>query len=119
MPTDVRPDGIAFHPYGRGSKGHRFSNFGPLSESIDHYSTVLPGKPLWITEWGVLDHPQLPAQEIADYAAAMVSYVRLHHPGKVAAMCWFAWAKSMHNGYGLVGENDQPVQPLYDMFLKL
>lgn len=120
LPPGITPDGVALHPYGRGTfTNTTYTRFGHIEDSIQGYSKALPGKPLWITEWGVLDHPQLPAQEIADYAASMVNYMRLHHPGKIAAMCWFAWAKSMHNGYGLVGENDQPVQPLHDIFMTL
>jgi hypothetical protein len=27
-------------------------------------------------------------------------------------MVWYAWAQGMHNGYGLVGPDDKPRQPL-------
>ncbi len=120
LPPGIRPDGVAFHPYGRGTgKDAPYTQFGHIDDSIRAFSNALPGTALWITEWGVLDNPALPAQEVSDYAADMVGYVRLHHPGKVAAMVWYAWAKGMHNAYGLVSTNDQPIQPLYDTFLKL
>jgi hypothetical protein len=120
LPPGIRPDGIAFHPYGRGTRTDRsYTRFGHIDDEIKAFSDVLPGKPLWMTEWGVLDHPDLPAKEIADYASDMVKHVRLRHPGKISAMCWFAWAQSMHNGYGLVGTDNQPKQPLYDVFLGL
>ena len=109
MPPGIQPDGIAFHPYGRGvNTASPYAIFGHINESMQRYSTVMPGKPLWITEWGVLDRPNDPAGSISAYASEMVRYLRLHYPGQVAAMIWFAWAQSMHNGYGLVGENDQP-----------
>ena len=120
LPPGILPDGIAFHPYGRGTRTDLpYAHFGHIEDSIRAYSDVLPGKALWITEWGVLDFPDVPPQEIADYASEMVGYVRLRHPGKVSAMCWFGWAQGMHNGYGLVGADDQPRQPLYDTFMNL
>lgn len=120
MPPGIVPDGIAVHPYGRGaSPGLPYAPFGHVDDEIESYRDLLPDKPLWITEWGVLDLPQEPADRIARYAADMVRHVRSHHPGDVAAMVWFAWAHSMHNGYGLVDINNQPCQPLYDQFLNL
>ncbi len=120
MPPGIAPDGIAIHPYGRGTTpGLSYTPFGHIDDEIQAYSSVLPGKPLWMTEWGVLDHPDEPVEDIATYAADMVQNARQKHPGKLAAMIWFAWAQSMHNGYGLVGTDDQPRQPLYDTFMKL
>jgi hypothetical protein len=121
MPADTRPDGIAFHPYGRGSKGHRFSNFGPLSESIDHYSTVLLGKPLWITEWGVLDHQgrEDVIPDVTRYARDFMNIVREDYPGKVAACIWYAWADGMDNGFGLVDVNGKPKPGFNEKWRKL
>lgn len=45
-------------------------------------------------------------------------YLKQHYPGQVAAV-WYAWAMSMHNGYGLVNQGSQPIQPLFDGFKKL
>ena len=120
MPPGITADGIAFHPYGRGIRpDDPYSFFGHIDESINRYGALMRSKPLWITEWGVLDHPMDPAKNVSSYAKDMVSYIRLNHPGRVGAMIWFAWAMGMHNGYGLVGTNDQPIQPLYDDFLNL
>lgn len=120
LPPGVLPDGIAIHPYGRGATpGLPYAPFGHIDDELTSYRDVLPGKPLWITEWGVLDQPQAPAQDISRYAVDMVNHVRTRHPGRVAAMAWFAWAQGMHNGYGLVGTNDEPRQPLYDSYIRL
>jgi hypothetical protein len=110
MPADVRPDGVAFHPYGRGQRGHRFSIFGSISEEIDHYSPLLPGKPVWITEWGVLDHQGRAdvLGDVTDYAEGFMSIVKNTYPGKVATCTWYAWADGMDNGFGLVDFNGQP-----------
>ena len=120
MPPGVTPDGIAFHPYGRGvTPGLSYTPFGHIDDEIQAYSPIMPGKPLWMTEWGVLDHPDEPVAAITEYASSMVQNARQKHPGKIAAMMWFAWAEGMHNGYGLVGDDDQPRQPLYDTFINL
>ena len=118
MPDDVRPDGIAFHPYGRGVNSHpHYSVFGHIDESVWAYSAVLPDKSLWITEWGVLDRPQDDPAHIARYAADMIHYLRRQYPGKIAALIWYAWAQGMHNGYGLVDQNSRPRPPLTERFL--
>jgi hypothetical protein len=78
----------------------------------------MPGAPILITEWGVLDFPGDPAAQVADYAIGFISRLKTLYSGKVAAAIWYAWADSMHNGYGLVNTSDQPKQPLYDKFLK-
>ncbi|MBZ0299681.1 MAG: peptidoglycan DD-metalloendopeptidase family protein [Anaerolineae bacterium] len=120
LPPGAQVDGIAFHPYGRGTDpGSPYAPFGLIDEEIDGYHALLPGRPVWITEWGVLDHPTDPPQSVANYAAEMVRWVRLRYPGQVAAMIWFAWAQGMHNAYGLIGADDRPIQPLYNEFLRL
>lgn len=118
MPPDARPDGIACHSYGRGPVDSKYSPFGSIDEDIIAYGKVLPNAPVWITEWGVLDRPNDPADEVTTYATGFIDRVKRLYLGKVACAIWYAWADSMHNGYGLVGTNDQPKQPLYDRFLK-
>lgn len=120
IPANLRPDGIAFHPYGRGPAGSPFSPFGDVSESITRYAQVMPGKPLWITEWGVLDRQgdDSIASSVTQYADGFLRIIRTGFPGKVACAIWYAWADSMDNGYGLIRTNGQVRQPLYDLFLK-
>lgn len=121
MPTDVRPDGIASHPYGRGVSGHKFSNWGPLEEEIRKYAAVMPGKPVWFTEWGVLDRQGDlgVAKDVADYAKGFMNIIKTQFSGQVAAAIWYAWADGMDNGYGLVDKDDKPKASLYEGFLKL
>ena len=120
MPGEIRPDGIAFHPYGCGPVGNRFSIFGSISNAVLQFSRIMPGKPVWITEWGVLDRQgdDSLAGQITQYATGFLSVIKTEFPGQVACACWYAWADSMHNGYGLVTAANQPRQPLYDTFLK-
>jgi hypothetical protein len=119
MPSGIRPDAIACHSYGRGPVGNKYSPFGSIDEDVDAYSKVLPGAPVWITEWGVLDRPDDPAGEVADYAVAFVRRLKTLYSSRVAAAVWYGWADTMHNGYGLVNRSDQPKQPLYDRFLQV
>jgi hypothetical protein len=120
MPADLRPDGIASHPYGRGVKGHKFSNFGALEEEIRKYSAVLPGKAIWLTEWGVLDRQgDLGiAGEVGDYAAGFLNIIKSQFPSQVAAAIWYAWADGMDNGYGFVDASDKAKKAMLDKFIK-
>ena len=120
MPAGIRPDGIAFHPYGRGVNGHKFSIFGPLSESIQKYGAILPGKPLWISEWGVLDHQGRDdlMGEVMTYANGFIDICNKQFPGQVATAIWYAWADSMDNGYGFVKEDGSRKQTMFDGILK-
>lgn len=121
MPADVRPDGIACHPYGRGVAGHRFSNWGPLSEEIEAYSAVLPDKPIWITEWGVLDHQGRSdvINDVTDYSSGFMTIIKKSYAGKVAAAIWYAWADGMDNGFGLVDSGGRPKPILYEKWRTL
>lgn len=120
MPSDVRPDGIASHPYGRGVKGHKFSNFGALDEEIRKYGAVMPGKAVWLTEWGVLDRQgdSGVAGEVGDYAAGFLNIIKSQFPGQVAAAIWYAWADGMDNGYGFVDASDKPKTALLSKIIK-
>ncbi|MBL8155880.1 MAG: cellulase family glycosylhydrolase [Anaerolineae bacterium] len=121
LPPDVRPDGIASHPYGRGVSGHPFSNFGALDDEIRGYGAVLPGRPIWFTEWGVLDRQgdMSVVPSVMSYASGFMNLIKANYPGQVAAAIWYAWADGMDNGYGLVGQDDQPKEPLYTQFRTL
>jgi len=117
MPAGIRPDGVAAHPYGRGRGATpKYEQFGDISETVREYSAVLPGRPIWITEWGVLNANSEPASEIAKYATSVLEYIRTKQADKVAAMVWYAWAEGMHNGYGLVNSSQQPREPLYSSY---
>jgi murein DD-endopeptidase MepM/ murein hydrolase activator NlpD len=120
MPSGIRPDGIACHSYGRGAPDspERFRHFGLIDEDINRYGAILRNVPIWITEYGVLDHPEIPATEVADYGTSFIRYLRANYSRRVATAMWYAWADGMHNGYGLVSESDQPKQPLHDRYLR-
>lgn len=119
MPAGIRPDGIACHSYGRGPVGSKYSPFGAIDDDVDAYGKVLSGAKVWITEWGVLDFPNDPPTQVADYAVGFVDRLKRLYSGKVAAAVWYAWADGMHNGYGLVNALDHPKEPLFSRFLRL
>lgn len=121
MPADVRPDGIAAHPYGLGPKGNSFSNNGSLEDAIRKFGAVMPDKPIWFTEWGVLDFQgnMSVVEGVTNYASGFVKIIKNQYPGKVAAAIWYAWADGMDNGYGLVDKDDKDKKPLRNAFLGL
>jgi hypothetical protein len=119
LPAGIMPDGIAIHPYGRGPAGSPFNVFGTIDESILKWSRVMPGRPLWITEWGVLDRQNEPgiAAQVAEHATGFLNVIETKYRGAVAAAVWYAWADGMDNGYGLVNRQNQPKEPLYSSYL--
>lgn len=121
LPSYLYPNGIAFHPYGKGPLGSPFTIFGSLDDSIRAWSSILPDKPLWITEWGVLDQQNNDglAPQVAQYAQGFLDIATENFPGIVAAACWYAWADGMDNGFGLVNESNNPKEPLYSAYLGL
>jgi hypothetical protein len=120
MPSGIRPDGIGVHSYGRGAPDspERFKSFGLIDEDINRYGAIMRNAPIWITEYGVLDHPEIPAAEVAQYGVSFIRHLRTNFARRVATAMWYAWADGMHNGYGLVDQNDQPKQPLYNQYLQ-
>jgi hypothetical protein len=115
------PDGLGVHPYLTGPKDSPFSYFGTIDNAIRTWSGVLPGKPLWLTEWGILDKQgdDSIASAATDFADGFIEICLQEFPGMVACAVWYAWADTMHNGYGLVRSNNTPRQPLYNHFLGL
>lgn len=116
LPPGLRPDGVACHPYGRGV-GSPYAPFGHIDDEVQAFLSVLPGRRLWITEWGVLDQPDDPPEAVADYAVSTLNHLVRRYPGQLQAAIWYAWAQGMDNGYGLVDARDRPRQPLHDRFI--
>ncbi len=118
MAPGLRPDGIACHPYGRGARpGPPYAPFGHIDDEVQAFLNVLPGRRLWITEWGVLNRPDDPPEAVATYAVDTLNHLVRRWPGQIQAAIWYAWAQGMHNGYGLVGPDDRPRQPLHDRLI--
>ncbi|MBZ0299932.1 MAG: glycoside hydrolase family protein, partial [Anaerolineae bacterium] len=113
---DVRPDGVAFHPYGRGAQPGPLASFGTIGESIRALQAVAPDLPLWITEWGVAQPPDsVEGEAVADYAWDVIENLQTDYAGQVEAAIWFAWADSGFDAYGVVDENGTPREPLYSV----
>lgn len=121
MPGAVRPDGIAFHAYGLGPAGSPFSHFGTIDAAVRAWAQVLPGKTLWITEFGVLDRQgdDSIAPQVTQYAHDFINILNTRFPNAVAAAVWYAYADGMDNGYGLVRRDGTHREPLYSSFLNL
>ncbi len=114
---DAMPDGLAMHIYGRSCRPNdRYGQYGSIDDLLKAYYAILP-KPLWITEWGVLDAPDHNPRDIGDYAMAMVQHIKRNYANLVQALIWYAWAESMHNGFGIVDRNNQPRPGLTERYL--
>lgn len=120
LTPEAMPDGIAIHPYGRTPRPQpdRYGHFGHIDDILRDYGSILPKAPLWITEWGVLNAGFAPANEIGDYALAMINHLRQSYRDKVVCAIWYAWAETMHNGYGIVDAFENSRAGLTDRFLK-
>lgn len=119
LPPSLRPDAIAVHPYLTGPAGSPFSIFGTINNAIEQWSGLLPNTPLWLTEWGILDRQGQDqyANDAADFAQGFINICLSNYPGMVACALWYAWADTMHNGYGLVRSDNSPREPLYTRYL--
>lgn len=87
----VLHDGIGVHLYGVGAGG-LYNQFGSVESQLAEWRTL--NKPLWVTEWGVLDRYDEPVERVAQYASAFLKACA----GKVEVASYFAWGR-MHNGY--------------------
>jgi hypothetical protein len=113
LPQDIQLDGIAIHPYGQDpNQDAHFGPHGDFHTLMQAYKDNANGIPLYITEWGVLDQPNLPVADVAAYATRFLDACKLYAECAV----WFAWADQMDNGYGLVEVNQNKKQALYDIF---
>ncbi len=118
LPQDAIPDGISIHPYGRSPRANDpLGHFGHIDQVLDAYLAILPGKPVWITEWGVLGAPGVASSAIGDYAMSFIAHVKKKYGDKVPSMIWYAWAEGMHNGYGIVDSNENERPSLTTRFL--
>ena len=119
LPAGLLPDGLALHPYGRGAPGDPLATLGSLAEALQKFSRVLPGRPLWITEWGTPNYrADGGAASVSRYVTGFFNVLRYQFTGQVAAAIWYAWADGMDDAYGLVDEQGRPRQPLFDTYLQ-
>ena len=117
---NILPDGIAFHAYGLGPSSSVYSNNGSLEEAIKRYGALMPDRPVWITEWGVLGQQGLDVTSaVSEYAKGFLNIIKSRYLDRVAAAMWYAWAKGMDDGYGLADFDGRALQPLHSTYLAL
>lgn len=118
LPANAVPDGVALHPYGRDTEPNStYGQFGHIDESLQQYTRVIKDRPVWITEWGVLDRPNDDPNAVAAYATRFIKHIKTRWNDEVACMIWYAWAQGMDNGYGIVDGAGNPRPSLTDQFL--
>lgn len=119
LPQDAIPDGIACHSYGRGAptSDPAYVGFGSIAEEVNAYERVLTGVPVWVTEWGVLDRNTDSPEAVARYVREFFQFLRGTVRRKVVTTVWYAFADTMHNGYGVVDQTGAAKFPLYDDYI--
>lgn len=109
-------DAVAFHPYGRATGTFidvpPYGLWGTIEESIAKYRQNT-GKPVIVTEWGVLDVPDESPDRVNDYATQMLKTFR----SKQVEAVWFAYGQQ-HNAYGVVSATGLPIQPLHSTLIE-
>jgi len=106
-------DAVAFHPYGQGGVNGFGAQFGLLKDFLKKDNRF--DKPLFLTEWGILDSPSTPQEIVALYAK---EFLRVAREGGVVQQYWYAWGVGMHNGYGLQRPDRSLNQVLFDELKK-
>lgn len=120
LPATLLPDGIACTPYGPGQGAlARYTNFDDIRETLNAYLALLPDRPLWLTDWGVLDPDGDTTDEMSNYAAPFIDAIMREYAGRVAGLLWSPWAMGMRDLSGAMQPDTQPLQPLYDRFLSV
>lgn len=122
MPADTRPDGLAIHAYGRGAaqSNPRFRSRGYIDDQINAFAAVMPGWPVWITEWGIQNAADESPEAVARYTREFVGRINELYSHKVAAALWNPWHQSPGtDGYGLVDEQGEPRSALLNTFVNL
>ena len=106
-------DGIGVHSYGRGDPAYPAeAGFGDIWDDLNTYYPIL-NKPVWITEWGVLDNPKLAISAAAKYVNHFMDRCLMPSVAhKLASAIWYAWRDGMDNGYGIADSNNEPKAPL-------
>jgi hypothetical protein len=82
-----------------------------------------------MTEWGVLSPNHQPwftlgndmpsPNAIYEYAQEFMDEVQGKFADDVVSAVWYGWAIGMDDGYGIVNERQEPLEPFYSGFKKL
>jgi hypothetical protein len=119
-------DGIGFHPYAHyppnfATKPEWGGWFGELAPKLAALTSRFPGVPVWITEIGVSEHIPFPPEQypmVIRHIEGIQALVSGRFAISIPVVIWFAWSDGMRNA-GIVDNNNQPKQPLYDRFFQI
>lgn len=96
-------DGVGIHPYGAnpGPDGSScdIGNSGDLLNFLGLMAQAGGGKPLWITEIGLM------TEDLNLQARYLECFYQRANAAGVANITWFAWSDAMVNGWGLMNSN--------------
>jgi len=102
--ANVRADGLAIHPYGRGAPDYKGA-FAPFGSIEDEYRAVSRfDLPIYVTELGVLDNQSADPAQVAQYLRMIGDYTARSRP-EVKALIWYGWSDAMDNGFGFASSS--------------
>lgn len=105
--ANIIPDGYAIHSYGRiGAFGpNKYNQFGFVEDELREWRRYTT-RPLYITEYGLLDRQNEPDADVALFVKNFRAGCKQYNVEPL----WYAAGRSMHDGYGWF-ENGQIVRP--------
>lgn len=96
-------NGVATHEYGsEGATPYPGNSTGRIEPKIAQWKNAT-GKPIWITEYGVLNNPDAPYNTVVNYTRDFMKAIE----GRAETGCYFAYGHQ-HNGYPVIGSDDRP-----------
>lgn len=96
-------NGVATHEYGsEGATPYPGNSTGRIEPKITAWRNAT-GKPIWITEYGVLNNPGADYNRVVNYARDFMTAIR----GRAETACWFAYGHQ-HNGYPVIDGAGNP-----------
>lgn len=102
--STVAIDGIAVHPYGQAPRAYpEFKVWGFIEDYINLLRSGISA-PIWITEHGILNHPNVPPDKLIRHASEFTKAVSPF----VTALIWYPVVDGMHNGSGVLFNDGTP-----------
>lgn len=107
-------DAVALYAYdyGIGSEDS-IGQAGQLNQLINRYVQLVPGTPLWFTEFGLHQTEGDPTSTFEEYVAQVIEYLQLRYPQLVKTLFWYPFDEPTANSieqsarlFGAVGEGD-------------
>lgn len=119
-------DAIGIHPYGQWTPNFAQKPtwggwFGKMDEYMRHLHEALPGMTFWMTEIGVSEAVNFPAEQypmVQKFMQGVYDLLSTQYAGVAPVLMWFAWSDVMRQA-GIVDSNNTPKGSVYEQFMQL